>query len=62
MLKRILVGIVPREQTSIKLHILLDVNTSSPVLVVVTDAKSHDVNGLELITYEASSFYVVDRY
>ena len=45
----------------IKLHTLFDVKTSIPVLVVVTDAKSHDVNGLDFITYEAGSFYVVDK-
>ncbi len=45
----------------IKLHTLFDVKTSIPVLVVVTDAKSHDVNGLDFSTYEAGSFYVVDK-
>lgn len=34
----------------IKLHTLFDVKTSITVLAVVTDAKSHDVNGLDFIT------------
>lgn len=45
----------------IKLHTLFDVKTSIPVLVVVTYARSHDVKGLDFITYEAGSFYVVDK-
>lgn len=51
MLKHILVAKFRENKGGIKLHTLFDVKTSIPVLVVVTDAKSHDLNGLDFITY-----------
>jgi hypothetical protein len=46
---------------AIKIHTLLDVKTAIPVFVHITPASVHDVNGLDLISYETGGFYIMDR-
>ena len=43
------------------LHTLYDIKTSIPSLVLITSAKVHDVNMLDALTYEAGSFYIMDK-
>ena len=50
-----------RTKAGIKLHTLYDVKTSIPTFLYISNAKVHDVNILDLIQYEAGSFYVVDK-
>lgn len=50
-----------RAKGGIKLHTLYDVKTSIPTFLHISNAKVHDVNILDLIQYEAGSFYVVDK-
>ena len=50
-----------RRKGAIKLHTLLDLRGSIPTVVIVTTGKVHDVNILDEITFEAGSFYVMDR-
>lgn len=45
----------------IKLHTQLDLKTSIPEFIHITSASVHDVNVLDYITFEANSFYVMDR-
>jgi hypothetical protein len=45
----------------IKLHTLYDVKTSIPTFLYISNAKVHDVNILDMIQYEAGSYYVVDK-
>ncbi len=45
----------------IKHHTLYDVKTSILTFLYVSKANVHDVNILDLIPYEAGSFYVVDK-
>ena len=45
----------------IKLHVLYDVMTSVPSFVHVSNASLHDVNVLDIVPYEAGSFYVMDK-
>lgn len=45
----------------IKLHTLYDVVTSVPSFLLITKASLHDVNVLDMIVYEAGSFYVMDK-
>ena len=45
----------------IKLHTLYDVKTSIPTFLYISNAKMHDVNALDLISYEPGSFYVIDK-
>ena len=45
----------------IKLHTLLDCQTSVPTFIYITPARVHEVNILDIIVPEAGSFYVMDR-
>jgi hypothetical protein len=46
---------------AIKMHALVDVKTSIPCFVHVTEGAVHDTNGLDLLDYEKGGFYVLDR-
>lgn len=46
---------------AVKLHTLYDVKTSIPSFVHITAGDVHDVNGLDVLTYEAGAFYILDR-
>ena len=50
-----------KHKGGIKLHTLYDVKTSIPTFVHISNANVHDVNVLDLIPYEAGSYYVVDK-
>jgi hypothetical protein len=50
-----------RTKGGIKLHTLYDVKTSIPTFLHISNAKMHDVNALDLISYESGSFYVIDK-
>jgi hypothetical protein len=45
----------------IKLHTLYDVRTLVPSFVHISNASLHDVNVLDIVPYEAGSFYVMDK-
>jgi len=45
----------------IKLHTLYDIKTSIPSFLYISNAKVHDVNIMDIIPYEAGSFYVADK-
>lgn len=46
---------------AVKIHTQYDIRTSIPVFMEVTPASVHDVNAMDLITYEKGSFYIFDR-
>lgn len=50
-----------KHKGGIKLHTLYDIKTSIPSFLYISKASVHDVNILDLIPYEAGSFYIVDR-
>jgi hypothetical protein len=45
----------------IKLHTQLDLKTSIPEFILFSTASVHDVNVLDIITFETNSFYIMDR-
>jgi hypothetical protein len=45
----------------IKLHTQLDLKTSIPEFILFSTASIHDVNVLDVISFEANSFYIMDR-
>ena len=45
----------------IKLHTQLDLKTAIPEFIFFSAASVHDVNVLDLINFEANSFYIMDR-
>jgi len=50
-----------RAKAAIKLHTLMEIQSSIPVFIAITSASVHDVNLLDAITPEAGSFIVMDR-
>jgi hypothetical protein len=50
-----------KHKGGIKLHTLYDIKTSIPAFLHVSKAKIHDVNILDLISFEPGSFYVMDK-
>jgi len=46
---------------AVKIHTLIDVKTSIPCFVHITDGATHDLNGLDLLKYENGGYYVLDR-
>lgn len=50
-----------KNKGGIKLHTLYDVKSSIPSFLYVSKANVHDVNILDMIPYEAGSFYIVDK-
>ncbi len=50
-----------KNKGGIKLHTLYDIKTSIPSLVLITNAKTHDVNMLDELIYEAGSYYIMDK-
>jgi hypothetical protein len=45
----------------IKLHTQLDLKTSIPEFIYFSTASVHDVHALDFISFEANSFYIMDR-
>lgn len=45
----------------IKLHTKLDLKTSIPEFILFSTASVHDANVLDVICFEANSFYIMDR-
>ncbi len=45
----------------IKLHTQLDLKTSIPEFILFSTASVHDINVLDVISFEANSFYIMDR-
>ncbi|RYY40991.1 MAG: IS4 family transposase [Chitinophagaceae bacterium] len=50
-----------KTKAAIKVHTLLDVRTSIPVFLHITEGNVHDLNALDALRYESGGFYVVDK-
>ena len=48
-------------KAAVKMHTLLDLRSSIPSFIHVSDGKLHDVHALDLLTLEAGAIYVMDR-
>lgn len=48
-------------KAGVKVHTLLDLHGNIPTFLVITTAKVHDVNILDLIIFEAGALYIMDR-
>jgi hypothetical protein len=48
-------------KAAIKMHTLLDLRGAIPDFIHISDGKLHDVNVLDMLTFEAGAFYVMDR-
>ena len=50
-----------RHKGAIKLHTLLEIHSSIPVFIAITEGRIHDVNLLDALVPEPGSFIVMDR-
>jgi len=50
-----------RAKAAIKLHTLMEIQSSIPVFIAITSGRVHDINLLDAITPEPGSFMVMDR-
>jgi hypothetical protein len=50
-----------KHKAAVKLHTLLDLRGSIPTVIIITDGKTHEVNTLDLIIWEAGAIYLMDR-
>lgn len=50
-----------KRKAAVKLHTMLDVKTSIPEFIFISDGKMHDVNVLDMIDFLPDSIYVMDR-
>lgn len=48
-------------KAGIKLHTQIDLKTAIPEFIYFSNASVHDVNALDFISFEANSFYIMDR-
>ena len=48
-------------KAAIKLHTLLDLRGAIPAFIHISDGKLHDVNVLDMLSFGAGAFYVMDR-
>ncbi len=46
---------------AVKMHLQMDLRGSIPTFFHITDGKVNDVNFLDVVTFEAGSYYVMDR-
>jgi len=54
-------GQIQKKKGGIKLHTVLDLESNIPTIIIVTNAKIHDVNLLDEIEFENGAFYIMDR-
>lgn len=50
-----------KTKAAVKIHTILDLKTSIPDFIHVTDTLVHDVNILDLIDFQTGSYYIMDR-
>ena len=48
-------------KAAVKLHTLLDLRGNIPAFIYISDGKTHEVNVLDMLTFEPGAFYVMDR-
>lgn len=48
-------------KAAIKIHTLLDLKTSIPEFIFITEGTVHDVNAMDYISVEKGSYYVMDK-
>lgn len=50
-----------KNKGAIKLHTVLDIKTEIPSFIHITNGKTHEVNVLDLIEFEVSGYYIMDK-
>jgi Domain of unknown function (DUF4372)/Transposase DDE domain len=50
-----------KRKGAVKLHTLLDLRGNIPTVIIITSGLVHEVNILDMLTFEAGAFYLMDR-
>lgn len=50
-----------RNKAAVKMHSMLDVKTNMPTFIYITSGAVHEVNALDVLSYEKGSFYLLDK-
>lgn len=50
-----------KTKAAIKLHTVLDLKGNIPAFFCITNAKTHDVNFIDMIDIETGAYYIMDR-
>ncbi|HBC86456.1 MAG TPA: IS4 family transposase [Lentisphaeria bacterium] len=50
-----------KRKGAIKLHTLMEVKSSMPTVIYITDGKVHDMNMLDILELEPGAIYIMDR-
>ena len=50
-----------KNKGAVKLHTVLDIKTEIPSFIHITDGKTHEVNVLDIIEFEVSGYYIMDK-
>jgi len=50
-----------QDTAAVKIHTQLDLKGNIPSFFLITEAKKHDVNFLDILKFEAGAFYIMDR-
>ncbi|MFH1192179.1 MAG: IS4 family transposase [bacterium] len=48
-------------ESAVKIHTQLDLKGNIPSFFLITEAKIHDINFLDILNFEKNSFYIMDR-
>ena len=48
-------------KSAVKIHTQLDLRGNIPSFFLITNAKTHDINFLDVLEFEAGAFYIMDR-
>lgn len=48
-------------KSAVKIHTQLDLRGNIPAFMVVSEAKVHDINFLDILEFETGAFYIMDR-
>ena len=48
-------------KSAVKIHTQLDLRGNIPSFFLITEAKTHDINFLDVLDFEAGAFYIMDR-
>ena len=48
-------------KSAVKIHTQLDLRGNIPSFFLITEAKTHDINFLDVLEFEAGAFYIMDR-
>lgn len=48
-------------KSAVKIHMQLDLRGNIPSFFLITQAKTHDINFLDILEFEAGAFYIMDR-